>query len=128
MIDDGRLQEMDRRRETIEEAIAGGFLSFSTLRALVGQGLIQIWFGERSVMLSEVQSYDEHKAIQCFAAAGCRTEIEDVIRPAIEEWGRSQGCDLALVEASRAGWEKALRPHGYRRWSVTLAKALCDVE
>jgi hypothetical protein len=128
MIDDGRLEEMDRRRPMVEEAIEGGFLSFPTLRALIGQGLIQIWFGARSIMLSEVQSYDEHKAIQCFAAAGCRTEIEDIIRPAIEEWGRSQGCDLALVEASRPGWEKALRPHGYRRWSVTLAKVLQDVE
>ena len=124
MIDDGRLEEMDRRRPLIEEAIAGGLLVFEKLRELVGLGLVQVWFGDRAVMFSEIQSYDTRKAIQCFAAAGCRTDIEDVVRPAIEEWGKSQGCDLALVEASRPGWEKALRPHGYGRWSVTLAKAL----
>jgi len=124
MIDDGRLEEMDRRRALIEEAIAGGLLVFERLRELVGLGLVQVWFGDRAVMFSEIQSYEAHKAIQCFAAAGCRTEIEDAVRPAIEEWGKSQGCDLALVEASRPGWEKALRPHGYGRWSVTLAKAL----
>lgn len=124
MIDDGRLAEMDRRREMIDEATADGLHRYETLRDLVAKGLVQVWFGDRSVMFSEVQSYDAHMAIQCFAAAGCRAEIEGVVRPAVEAWGKSQGCDLALVEASRPGWEKALKPHGYDRWSVTLAKAL----
>jgi hypothetical protein len=124
MIDDGRLEEMDRRRALIDDAISDGLHSYDTMRDLVGRGLVQVWFGDRSVMFSEIQSYEPRKAIQCFAAAGCRTEIEDIVRPAVEEWGKSQGCDLALVEASRPGWEKALRPHGYGRWSVTLAKAL----
>ena len=123
MIADGRLEEMDRRRDLIEAGL-GPLHTFENIRSLVARGLVQVWFGDHSVMLTERQSYGEIEAIQCFSASGDQAEIEAVIRPAIEAWGRAQGCNLALVDASRRGWERVLKPAGYEFWSTTLAKVL----
>lgn len=118
-----RGEEMERRRFLIEGGL-GPLHTFDHIRELVETGLVQVWFGERSVMLTERQSYGEIEAIQCFMAAGDQVEIDEVLRPAIEAWGRAEGCDLALVEASRRGWERVLKPAGYEFWSVTLGKKL----
>jgi hypothetical protein len=119
------LAEMDARRALIETGLGEPVLfTFEKLRELVAAGEVQVWFGDRSVMMSELQTYHAAKVLQCFMAAGDIDEIEQTMRPAMEAWGREQGCDYATVEASRRGWERALKPHGYGLWSVKLVKAL----
>jgi hypothetical protein len=44
-----------------------------------------------------------------------------VIRPVIEAWARSIGCDTMLI-MGRPGWQRALE--GYRRTAVVLEKKL----
>ncbi len=56
-------------------------------------------------------------------AAGPLEEIEDILIPIAEQWGRENGCAFGMIE-SRPGWAKRMKRHGYEPFQVSLIKEL----
>ena len=56
-------------------------------------------------------------------ATGELLEITQALIPLAEQFGRSIGCERAVIE-SRAGWVKAMRSYGYELHQTTIRKAL----
>ena len=51
------------------------------------------------------------------------TVIVNVLIPRAEEWGRSIGCTLAIIE-SRPGWAREMKKHGYSTHQISISKEL----
>lgn len=111
-------------RKRLAEAMDPRFYTIDYLDWLVAERRAQLWFGERSAALTELKLYPTGtRAIGFLVAAGDKTELVDVIRPQIEEWGQSQGCIASLIE-SRPGWERELKRHGYSLFQASIMKEL----
>lgn len=116
----------------IARAAAGSNGKFDVIdicRALA-RGQWQLWIARaadgalRAVLLTRVVDYPRLRACEMLAAVG--SEREETMLPFladIEAWARAQGCVL-MQPIARAGWEKALSPHGYRKTHVMLEKRL----
>jgi hypothetical protein len=64
-------------------------------------------------------AFDGHVLV----AAGDAEAIVNILRPRAEACLRAIGAMGAIVE-SRAGWERALRPHGYSKHQTMVRKEL----
>jgi hypothetical protein len=94
------------------------------LDALLLSGGAQLWTGEQAALVTEIRTFPTGATAICvLVAAGEIGEIVDRLRPEAERWAREAGCGLAIVE-SRGGWQRALRPHGYAPFQVSLLKSL----
>jgi hypothetical protein len=87
----------------------------------VRSGEYQLWAAEGSVVITTVDLFPRIKQLTVIIGAGDLREIDDELRPMIETWARSIGCDTMLI-MGRPGWERAL--DGYRRTCVVLEKRL----
>jgi hypothetical protein len=119
-----------RWRDRFAAAMEGsGFFGISYLDHLVeGSKKAIVWPGEQAAIVTEFRHFPGPdgrgvKVLHGLVAAGDLEEIVDRLIPAAEAWGRRQGCAFALIE-SRQGWERALRPSGYRIHQVSIVKEL----
>ena len=112
-----------RFRPLLEAAIDGRFHTIDHLDWMIRTGRAQLWTCGKAAMATELRDYPGCRAIHGLAAAGDLDEIRDILIPAAEAWGRSQGCAFAIVE-SRPGWQRALRTHGYELHQVAIVKGL----
>jgi hypothetical protein len=87
----------------------------------IARGEYQFWASKDSCVVSTIDVFPRIKQLTVIIGAGDLREIDDVIRPAIEGWARSIGCDTMLI-MGRPGWQRALE--GYRRTAVVLEKKL----
>jgi hypothetical protein len=72
-------------------------------------------------VVTTIDIFPRMKQLTIILGAGDLEEIDNKIRPVIEEWAREIKCD-ALIIFGRPGWQRALE--GYRRTAVVLEKRL----
>ena len=110
-------------REPIERALAEGYgqMGYHDVLEGIARGEYQFWASKDSCVVSTIDVFPRIKQLTVIIGAGDLREIDDVIRPVIEAWARSIGCDTMLI-MGRPGWQRALE--GYRRTAVVLEKKL----
>jgi len=110
-------------RELIERALAEGYgqMGYEDVLAGVDSGEFQFWRAADSCVVTTIDVFPRIKQLTVIIGAGDLKEINDIIRPAIEAWARSVGCETMLI-MGRPGWQRALE--GYRRTCVVLEKKL----
>jgi len=113
-----------RFRPLFAEAMDQRLYSIEYLDQLLFSGRAQIWFSDNAATVTEIKEYPTGaKVIHGLVAAGDLNEIVDILIPRAEEWGRSIGCALAVIE-SRPGWARELKKHGYEPFQTAIAKEL----
>lgn len=101
----------------------GGFHALDDVRAAVGAGNAQFWPGRGSAVVTQIWDFPRLKALHYWLAAGELTEIVEAMQPAIDAWGRSMGCEKAII-CGRPGWKKPLAAHGYEPLWLGMARRL----
>ena len=114
---------LNRYRELIDRALVEGYgqMTFEDVVERINSGEFQFWCSESSCVVTTIDIFPRIKQLTVIIGAGDLKEINDHIRPIIEEWARSIGCDTMLI-MGRPGWQRALE--GYRRTAVVLEKKL----
>lgn len=72
----------------------------------VAKGLIQLWAGERSMVITQVSRYPRYRALQAIYGAGDLEEIKAGL-PTLLAFAKEQGC-VAVLVFGRDGWARAL--------------------
>jgi hypothetical protein len=110
-------------RELIERALAENYgqLNYNDVLDGIARGEYQFWAAENSCVLTTIDIFPRIKQLTVILGAGDLNEINENIRPLVEDWARSIGCDTMLI-MGRPGWQRALE--GYRRTAVVLEKKL----
>lgn len=113
-----------RWREQFASALDPRLYPIAYLDALVGTFRAQCFTTDRAAIVTEIKTFPTGaRAVAGLIAAGDLTEIETVLIPQAEEWGRLNGCAFGMID-SRPGWAKRMKKHGYRTWQVSLIKEL----
>lgn len=113
---------IEANRHHIEAALAysGGTHTFEDVRDGILAGRMQIWHGPKGCAVTEIVEYPRKRVLHCFLAGGEMGQITDMIESAIA-WGKTQGCE-SLTLSGRMGWERALRPHGFKPVLITMER------
>jgi hypothetical protein len=87
----------------------------------IDRGTMQLWAGEKSVIVTEIQDYPQRRLLCLFLAAGNMQELQEML-PEVLDWARASGCSGAFLNG-RLGWMRSfLRHEGWKVQSVTMAK------
>jgi len=110
-------------RELIERALAEGYgqMNYADVVEGLKRGEYQFWSSENSCVITTIDIFPRLKQLTVIIGAGDLREIDEIIRPALEEWARHINCDTMLI-MGRPGWQRALE--GYKRTAVVLEKRL----
>lgn len=122
---DRAVSDWDRCAGWIEAALehsVGGW-TLDDVREAVERGEAQLWAGERSAHVTQIETYPFGKAIEVLASGGDMDELIDVLRPQIEAWAKAQGCVAAHV-VGRLGWARQLKSCGYEPLYTVIRKEL----
>lgn len=117
--------ELNRCRQWIEDALeySGGTHSFDDIAAGVLAKKFQLWPNHNSAVVTEIVVYPKTKNLHFFLAGGNLDELK-MMRPYIEQWGKSIGCTRVTL-AGRKGWERTfLKDEGYTPQWFVLSKEL----
>lgn len=114
-----------RCRPYIEAALvrAGGTHGLDDVARLVEQGKAHFWPGRRCAVVTEFYCYPRLKACNFWLLGGELKELLQML-PVIEDWARAQGCTRMLGGGPRRGWERVLKPMGYRPEWIIYCKEL----
>lgn len=117
-------QEFDRCRKHIAAALeyAGGTHDIEHIRESVLRGDLQLWPGEKSAIITEIEQYPLKRCLNFFLAGGDLAELQRMT-PDIEQWAKTMwGCSSAKL-TGRQGWSRTfLKDMGYEPKWITLAK------
>lgn len=110
-------------RELIDRALAEGYgqMNYADVVDGIKSGEYQFWSSENSCVVTTIDIFPRLKQLTVIIGAGDLKEIDEIIRPVLEEWARHINCDTMLI-MGRPGWQRALK--GYRRTAVVLEKRL----
>lgn len=112
--------EFLRLAPQLERALpyTGGTHTLEDVWDAIALGEMQMWPGERSIIITEVQQYPRLRAVHLFLGAGEMDGIKQLL-PEIEAWARTIGA-RRITLAGRKGWERSfLAARGYApQWSV----------
>lgn len=99
--------EIREYREYIEAALkyADDSHSFEDIVRGVEAEQLQFWPGVRSVIITEILTYPNYRALNFFLAGGDIDELEAMYTP-IENWAQGRGCDRAIL-TGRKGWDRS---------------------
>ena len=118
-------EDLQRLRHHVEAALeySGGTHGIEDIAEGLKSGRFQLWPADDSVVVTEIIVYPRLKNLHFFLAGGDLDELR-LMRPLIEQWGKSMGCTRVSL-AGRQGWAKTfLRDEGYKpKWFV-LSKDL----
>jgi hypothetical protein len=117
--------EFERLSPHIERALArsGGTHTLDDVREAIISHKAQLWWGNNSVIITEIETTPRKKILRFWLAGGEIEEIETMY-PLIAEWGRSLGCDRAVI-VGRKGWERSfLKEDGWRATQTVYEKEL----
>lgn len=111
-----------RFRDAFAEVLDSRTHTIEWLDQKVWAGFMRVWGDETACLLTEDKrfptgAFEVHVMI---AAGDMETLVNRTIRE-VEEWARQRGA-LFVTIASRKGWEKIMRPHGYGHWQSELRK------
>jgi len=104
-------------------AHAGRTHSLSDVQALVEAGEARFWAGRASALVAALERDPGERRLLLWLAGGDRAELEDMLLPQAEAWGRACGCRRVLL-IGRAGWERTLKSKGYAPLARLIAKDL----
>lgn len=111
-------------RPAFGEVIDPRYYTLEWLDAQILQGKVQFWCTDKAALVTEFKAYPAGAVdIHVVIAAGDMRDIIEVLAPLAEDMGRANGCTAATVE-SRAGWARALKPHGYEAFQTIVRKEL----
>ena len=97
----------ERLLERLERALAvRGTQTVSDMLTAARDGRMQIWEGEKLVLVTEVEDYPQFRVLRYATVAGDMNE-EDLIalQARADAWGREQGCTRAEA-IGRPGWDR----------------------
>jgi len=115
-------RDHDLTRALIASALARE--TFSThsvddILAAIDKSEMQLWPGERSVVVTQVQVFPRNQALALIIGAGNLAELRSML-PAILAWGRAEGCKTAFL-VGRAGWARSfLARDGWKQSAIVM--------
>lgn len=120
-------EAVDEHRERLEAALAygGDTHTVEDVWQAIRAGMMQIWPGGNSVVVTEIVSYPRKKVLHIFLAGGVLAELRDM-EPRVEQFARMNGCS-GITIAGRAGWVRALADLGYKETLRSLHKEVAPV-
>ena len=112
-----RACEEARNRETPE-----------TIKAALHEGRFQLWVvirGQKvmAILLTEIAVYSLSKVCRLIVCIGEDYKAWVGLIKQVEDWAKDMGCS-EMEPLPRPGWEKVLKPLGYRKTHVVLNKEL----
>ena len=115
---------LERLRDKVQLALdhAGNTHQIEDLIDGVVEGVFQVWYHPRALIITELLEFPRAKACNFFIAAGDGDALE-VIRPDVEKWAKNQGCDRVVL-TGRDGWMRAMRTSGWRGNGAHMVKFL----
>lgn len=116
---------LDEARPFLQKALdlGGNTHTLEDVRQGIAEGRLQYWPGVNSAIITEIIEYPQARALHFFLAGGNLAEIE-AMYPAVEAWGRDQGCTVAST-SGRPGWERTfLKREGWKPRTVVMTKEL----
>ena len=112
-----------RVRPALAELLDPRFYTVEWLDHQVITGAMHLFIDGDSCILASVKVYPTGaKELHAEAASGELKVVTSLI-PQFEEFGRSQGCIIAVVQ-SRAGWKKIMKKYGYELHQTSVRKAI----
>ena len=117
------MEHVSKFRELIDRALAESYgqMNYHDVVEGIKKGEYQFWSSKNSCVITTIDIFPRIKQLTLIIGAGDLEEIDNVIRPVLEEWAKSIKCDTLLI-MGRPGWQRALE--GYRRTAVVLEKRL----
>jgi hypothetical protein len=115
--------DLNHYRDVLEPALeyCGGTHTWDDIALGVLNGRYQLWFNENSAIISEIITYPRKSELNFFLAGGTLEGLAELY-PAVEGWGKEQGCTGACC-VGRKGWGKSfLADEGYEEHLVVLSK------
>jgi hypothetical protein len=110
---------MDARQQRLLERLGKaldvrGTQTVSDVLQAARAGRMQIWEGDRLLLVTEVEDYPLFRVLRYASVAGDMNE-EDLIglQARADAWGQAQGCTRAEA-IGRKGWDRA--PHWLTGW------------
>lgn len=111
-----------RFREQFIEILDPNLYTPEWLDMMVYTGQFYLFTSGESAILASIKVYPTGlKELQGEAAVGNLGEIARKTIPLAEDFGRSQGCSLAVIQ-SREGWSKVLK--NYKTYQTCIRRAL----
>lgn len=109
-------------RDLVAKAADGSHQTIESIERTLEDGSAQLLTATGCCFIVELTNYPTERACQVMWSAGTLDAILAAL-PGLHAWAKAQGCTEMLVEG-HAAWQRALKPLGYRPWSVTIRKAL----
>lgn len=113
-------EDFERLRHHVVAALefSGGTHTVEDIAVGLKTGRFQFWPGQNSAVVTEIIVYPQIKDLHYFLAGGDLDELR-LMRPLIEQWGKSLGCTRVSL-AGRKGWERTfLKDEGYEpKWFI----------
>lgn len=100
----------------------GGTHELGDIGDMVADGSLQLWAGEASAALTELQEFPRMSVCHIFLAAGEKEELHDILEE-IEAWAWTRGCSRITI-TGRKGWVRDLADRGFTESAVHLAKEI----
>jgi hypothetical protein len=118
------VEEFIRCREYIEAALeyTKGTHTIQDIWDGIVTGNFQLWPGEKSAVVTEVQIYPRAKIMNIFLAGG---DLEELIKieKAISIYAKALNCHSVTI-SGRRGWVKIFNGDGWQEVCTTIAKEL----
>lgn len=107
----------------------GKYIGPDIVRLLIS-GHMQLWAAVEEndgkingISITEIANFPQRKVGRMLAATGEDAAGWVPLLTEIEAWEKAQGCTLSEI-VCRPGWEKVLKPFGYKKTHVLLSKEL----
>lgn len=116
---------LEAARPFLQKALdlAGNTHTLEDVQQGIDAGHLVFWPGVNSAIITEIIEYPQKRTLHFFLAGGNLAELE-AMYPAIQEWGREQGCTAAST-VGRPGWERTfLKREGWTPRAVFMTKEL----
>lgn len=89
----------------------------------IASGEAMFWPGKAAAMVTQVVQHPQLKVCSFWLAGGDLDELVNKMRPEVEDWARSQGCER-MITPGRFGWARVLKPEGYEPLWAIISKDL----
>lgn len=75
------------------------------------------------ITITEIATYPQRKVCRMLSTAGEGSDNMLPLLPEVESWAKACGCS-SIEPVCRPGWEKILKPYGYKKTHILLSKEL----
>jgi len=109
-------------RPNIEKALKyAGTHTYEHLLLLVLNGTFQYFAGEKSFIVTEVQTFPLVKRLHIFVGGGNLQELQE-LEPRLDEFAKLAGC-TEITGTGRFGWDK-VKNSGWKKTHVVMKKEI----